>query len=80
MQRVRTEQAPADVDVATLELFSLRSSVEALVHHEGAKYHEDEQSPEGSVATESPSHRENVGLRALDAAPRSGGSGTKPVR
>ena len=68
------------MSVVVTRVLSLRCSVEALVHHEGAKYHEDEQSPEGSFATESLSHRENAGLRALDAAPRRGGSGTNPVR
>jgi hypothetical protein len=48
-----------------------------FVHQEGTKLtkcHEDERSPEARLATESLSHGENAGLRALHAAPRSGGS------
>ena len=63
--------------------FSFRYSLAALVHHEGTKptkCRDEEWSQECRFATESQRHRENAGLRALDAAPRSGGSGTKLVR
>jgi hypothetical protein len=50
------------------------------LYHEGSKptkCHEDEAVAEVSFATESPSHRENAGPSAFDAAPRSGGAGNE---